>query len=41
MMELDDLNNEFTKYNIKWISLLHLMKNIDLYKEAFFNTSSI
>jgi hypothetical protein len=40
-MELDDLDNEFTKYNIKWISLLHLMKNIDLYKEAICKTSSI
>jgi hypothetical protein len=40
-MELDDLDNEFIKDNIKWISLLHLMKNIDLYKEAICKTSSI
>jgi hypothetical protein len=40
-MELDDLDNEFIKYNIMWISLLHLVKNIDLYKEAICKTSSI
>jgi hypothetical protein len=40
-MELDNLDNEFTKYNIKWISLLRLMKDIYLYKEVICKTSSI
>jgi hypothetical protein len=31
-MELDDLNNKFTKFNIKWFSLLLFMKIIDLFK---------
>jgi hypothetical protein len=39
-MKLDDLYNEFTEYNIKWISLLHHMKDIDSYKEAICKTSS-
>jgi hypothetical protein len=40
-MELDELYNEFTKYNIKWISLLQYMEDIDSYKEASCKTSSI
>jgi hypothetical protein len=32
-MELDDLDIEFTKFNIKWFSLLHFMKIIGLFKE--------
>jgi hypothetical protein len=39
-MELDDLNNKFTKFNIKWFSLLLFMKIIDLFKEAICETSS-
>jgi hypothetical protein len=39
-MELADLDNEFTKFNIKWLSLLHFMKIIDLLKEAICKTSS-
>jgi hypothetical protein len=39
-MELDDLDNEFTKFNIKWLSLLCFVKIIDLFKEDIFNTSS-
>jgi hypothetical protein len=30
-MELDDLDNKFTKFNIKWFSLLYFMKIIDLF----------
>ena len=40
-MELDELYNEFTEYNIKWISLLHQVKDIDSYKEASCKTSNI
>jgi hypothetical protein len=40
-LKLDEPYNKFIKYNIKWISLLHLMKNIDSYKEAICKTSSI
>jgi hypothetical protein len=40
-MELDGQYYEFTKYNIKWISLLHQVKDIDSYKEASCKTSSI
>jgi hypothetical protein len=32
-MELDDLDNKLTKFNIKWLSLLYFMKVIDLFKE--------
>jgi hypothetical protein len=39
-MELDDLNNKFTKFNIKWFSPLLFMKIIDLFKEAICDTSS-
>jgi hypothetical protein len=39
-MELDDLNNMFTKFNIKWFSLLPFMKIIDLLKETICETSS-
>jgi hypothetical protein len=39
-MELDDLDNEFTKFNIKWFSLLHFMKIIGLFKEDICRTSS-
>jgi hypothetical protein len=39
-MELDDLNNMFTKFNIKWFSLLPFMKIIDLFKETICETSS-
>jgi hypothetical protein len=39
-MELDDLNNKFTKFNIKWFSLLLFVKITDLFKEAICETSS-
>jgi hypothetical protein len=39
-MELDELYNEFDEYNIKWISLLHYMEDIDSFKEASCKTSS-
>jgi hypothetical protein len=39
-MELDDLDNKFTKFNIKWFSLLYFMKIIDLFKEDICKTSS-
>jgi hypothetical protein len=39
-MELDDLDNKFTMFNIKWFSLLHFMKIIDLFKEDIRKTSS-
>jgi hypothetical protein len=38
-MELDNQYYEFTEYNIKWISLLHFMMDIDSYKEACCKTS--
>jgi hypothetical protein len=37
-MELDDLDNKFTKFNIKWFSLLYFMKVIDLLKEDICKT---
>jgi hypothetical protein len=40
-MELDELYNKITEYNIKWILLLHQVKDIDSYKEASYKTSSI
>jgi hypothetical protein len=39
-MELDDLDNKFTKFNIKWFSLLYFMMIIDLFKEDICKTSS-
>jgi hypothetical protein len=39
-MELDDLDNKFTKFNIKWLSLLYFMKFIDLFKEDICKSSS-
>jgi hypothetical protein len=39
-MELDDLDNKFTKLNIKWFSLLYVMNIIDLFKEDNCKTSS-
>jgi hypothetical protein len=39
-MELDELYKEFTEYNINWISLLHLVEDIDSYKEGSCKTSS-
>jgi hypothetical protein len=39
-MELDDLDNKSTKFNIKWFSLLYFMKFIDLFKEDICKTSS-
>jgi hypothetical protein len=38
--KLDDLNNKFTKFNINYFSLLISVKIIDLFKEAFCETSS-
>jgi hypothetical protein len=34
-MELDDLDNKFTKFNIKWFSLLYFIKFIDLFKRRY------
>jgi hypothetical protein len=39
-MELDDLDNKFTMFNIKCFSLLYFMKFIDLFKEDICKTSS-
>jgi hypothetical protein len=39
-MELDELYNEFSEYDIKWILLLHQKEDIDSYKEAICKTSS-
>jgi hypothetical protein len=39
-MELDELYNKFTEYDIKWSSLLHQMEDIGSYKEASCKTSS-
>jgi hypothetical protein len=39
-MELDDLDNKFTKFNIQWLSLLYFMKFIDLFKEDICKSSS-